>query len=81
MSKRWPLCKTRRMLFNGPENAATTLVLAHGAGGPMDSPFMATIAEGIAQDGIRVARFEFPYMRRRRETGQRPQSESVTVQG
>jgi uncharacterized protein len=58
-------------LFNGPKTAPITLVLAHGAGGPMDSPFMETIAEGIAKAGIRVARFEFPYMRRRRETGQR----------
>ena len=57
-------------LFNGPKTAAITLVLAHGAGGPMDSPFMETIAEGVAKAGIRVARFEFPYMRRRRETGQ-----------
>jgi uncharacterized protein len=56
-------------LFNGPKTAAITLVLAHGAGGPMDSPFMETIAEGIANTGVRVARFEFPYMRRRRETG------------
>ena len=35
----------------------------------MDSPFMETIAEGIPRTGVRVARFEFPYMRRRRETG------------
>jgi predicted alpha/beta-hydrolase family hydrolase len=56
-------------LFNGLKTAAITLVLAHGAGGPMDSPFMETIAEGVASAGIRVARFEFPYMRRRRETG------------
>ncbi len=35
----------------------------------MDSPFMETIASGVASAGIRVARFEFPYMRRRRETG------------
>ena len=55
-------------LFNGPEGAASTLVLAHGAGGPMDSPFMETIAAGVAKAGIRVARFEFPYMRRWRET-------------
>jgi uncharacterized protein len=55
-------------LFNGPESAAITLVLAHGAGGPMDSPFMETIAGGAANTGIRVARFEFPYMRRWRET-------------
>jgi uncharacterized protein len=57
-------------IFNGPKKTAgLTLVLAHGAGGPMDSPFMATIAEGVAKAGIRAARFEFPYMRRRRETG------------
>jgi uncharacterized protein len=57
------------LLFNGPKTAAITLVLAHGAGGAMDSPFMETIAEGIAKSGVRVVRFEFPYMRRRRETG------------
>ena len=55
-------------LFNGPESAASTLVLAHGAGAPMDSLFMETIAAGVAKAGIRVARFEFPYMRRWRET-------------
>ena len=59
----------REFLFNGPPSAAITLVLAHGAGGPMDSPFMETVAQGVAKAGIRVARFEFPYMRRRRETG------------
>jgi predicted alpha/beta-hydrolase family hydrolase len=56
-------------LFNGSKSAAITLVLAHGAGGPMDSAFMETIASGVAKTGVRVARFEFPYMRRRRETG------------
>ncbi len=45
------------------------LALAHGAGAPMDSPFMRIIAEGVAASGIRVARFEFPYMHRRREGG------------
>jgi uncharacterized protein len=56
-------------LFDGPMTADRTLVLAHGAGAPMDSPFMRIVAEGVAASGIRVARFEFPYMRRRRETG------------
>ena len=57
-------------ICNGPKRTAgLTLVLAHGAGGPMDSLFMETIAEGGAKAGIRVARFEFPYMRRRREPG------------
>jgi predicted alpha/beta-hydrolase family hydrolase len=37
----------------------------------MDSPFLETIAKGIAAAGFRVARFEFPYMRSRREEGRR----------
>ncbi len=35
----------------------------------MDSPFMQRVAEGVAASGVRVIRFEFPYMQRRRETG------------
>lgn len=56
------------LLFNGPEGGPV-IVLAHGAGAPMDSPSLETIARGLAAAGLRVARFEFPYMRRRRETG------------
>jgi predicted alpha/beta-hydrolase family hydrolase len=59
------------MIFDGPADAASTVVLAHGAGAPMDSPFMTAMARGLAAGGVRVARFEFPYMRRRRETGER----------
>ena len=53
-------------LFDGPEAAPLTLILAHGAGGPMKSSFMARVARGIGDGGFRVARFEFPYMRQRR---------------
>ncbi len=60
-----------RFLFDGPANARRTLVLAHGAGAPMDSPFLEAIAKGIASAGFRVARFEFPYMRARREGGKK----------
>ncbi|MDP6120545.1 MAG: hypothetical protein QF450_03935 [Rhodospirillales bacterium] len=35
----------------------------------MDSPFMAAFAEGLAAQGFRVARFEFPYMVEWRLTG------------
>ncbi len=62
------------ILFDGPETAsttATTLVLAHGAGAPMNTTWMNTVARGLASDGLRVARFEFPYMRARHETGRR----------
>ncbi len=58
-------------LFDGADDAPLTLALAHGAGAPMDSPFMATMAEGLAGPGLRVARFEFPYMARRRAEGRR----------
>jgi predicted alpha/beta-hydrolase family hydrolase len=57
------------MLFDGPEAAPLTVALAHGAGAPMDSPFMAFFAEGLAKQGFRAARFEFPYMARRRQGG------------
>jgi uncharacterized protein len=60
-----------RFIFDGPPTAARSLVLAHSAGAPMDSPFMNKVAAGVADAGIRVARFEFPYMSRRRETGAR----------
>jgi len=58
------------MMFDGPEEGPA-IVLAHGAGAPMDSPFMTAVARGLAAGGLRVARFELPYMRRRRETGER----------
>ena len=58
-------------LINGAEAAPATVLLAHGAGAPMDSPFMAAIARGLAEAGWRVVRFEFPYMARMRETGRR----------
>jgi len=37
----------------------------------MDSPFMETIALGLADRKLRVVRFEFPYMQRRRSDGKR----------
>ena len=59
------------LLHDGPSNAHTTMVLAHGAGAGMDSPSMTAFAEGLAADDFRVVRFEFPYMGRRRITGKR----------
>jgi uncharacterized protein len=59
-------------LVDGPEDAPTTVVLAHGAGAPMNTPFMNSVARGLASGGeVRVVRFEFPYMRARRETNRR----------
>jgi predicted alpha/beta-hydrolase family hydrolase len=48
-----------------------TLILAHGAGAPMDSPFMEHITETLIRQGVEVVRFEFPYMAERRLTGKK----------
>jgi predicted alpha/beta-hydrolase family hydrolase len=66
-------------LIDGPDAAPATVLLAHGAGAPMDSPFMAAIATGLAQQGWRVVRFEFPYMARMRETGRRQGPDRMPV--
>jgi hypothetical protein len=68
-------------VFDGPTDAPLTIVLAHGAGAPMDSPFMAAFADGLAQRGWRVARFEFPYMAERRRSGRnRPPDRTEVLQ-
>ncbi len=66
-------------LIDGPDAAPATVLLAHGAGAPMDSPFMAAIAAGLAAAGWRVVRFEFPYMARMRETGRRQGPDRMPV--
>ncbi|MEH6350042.1 alpha/beta family hydrolase [Pseudomonas sp. 3JA] len=57
----------------GASAEAPTLILAHGAGAPMDSGFMEEMAAGLAAHGVNVLRFEFPYMAQRRlDGGKRP---------
>jgi predicted alpha/beta-hydrolase family hydrolase len=45
----------------------------------MDSPSMQAFADGLAAAGLCVVRFEFPYMRRRRETGKRSGPDRLPV--
>ena len=47
------------------------LILAHGSGAPMDTPFMTHFAEALAGHGVRTQRFEFEFMARRRTTGKK----------
>lgn len=56
-----------------------TLILAHGAGAPMDTPFMNAIAQGLCTRGLTVVRFEFPYMDRRRREGRRAPPDRMPV--
>ncbi|MBJ2348983.1 MULTISPECIES: alpha/beta family hydrolase [Pseudomonas] len=57
----------------GAGTESPTLILAHGAGAPMDSGFMEEMAARLAVHGVSVLRFEFPYMAQRRlDGGKRP---------
>ncbi|MCP8899169.1 alpha/beta family hydrolase [Gilvimarinus xylanilyticus] len=58
-----------QLIFNRAGDNAPLLVLAHGAGAPMDSVFMEQITTELVALQVSVARFEFPYMRQRREGG------------
>ncbi|MCA4962015.1 alpha/beta family hydrolase [Pseudomonas sp. Y24-6] len=71
----WAQCvQEKGWLWNAaPAAASPTLILAHGAGAPMDSAWMNDMAARLAALGVNVLRFEFPYMAQRRiDGGKRP---------
>jgi hypothetical protein len=45
----------------------------------MESPFMAAFASGLARRGLRIMRFEFPYMRSARALGRRKPPDRAPV--
>lgn len=57
------------MLYDGHEGPL--VLLAHGAGAPMDSGAMNRITSALVAAGFRVGRFEFPYMMKRRQDGRK----------
>lgn len=73
------MLKTIDHLWNGPKTSEWTVILAHGAGAPMDSPFMETFAEGLSSRGRRVLRFSFPYMAEQQRTGKRRPPNRIPV--
>ncbi|OAP36889.1 alpha/beta hydrolase [Sinorhizobium glycinis] len=68
-----------KFLFDGPEDAPVTILLAHGAGAPMDSASMSATAKALAAAGFRVARFEFGYMAARRRGERKPPPRAETL--
>ena len=70
------------VLDSDPASTARTIVLAHGAGVDMRSAFMAAFSEGLSARGLRVVRFDFPYMSEARRVGRRrpPDREPVLLQ-
>ena len=68
-------------LKDGEPHAATTVLLAHGAGAPMDSNSMTAVARALTGTGLRVARFEFGYMAARRSGQRKPPPRAETLIG
>ena len=71
------------LLEDSPADAQCRLLLAHGAGAAMDSPFLDTFAALIAERGIATTRFEFDYMAARRTSPKRkppPKAELLVQQ-
>lgn len=60
-----------KFLIDGPQDARRTVLLAHGAGGAMDSSAMNANAHALGECGFRVVRFEFAYMAARRTSASR----------
>ncbi len=56
-------------LVLAPPDARICYALAHGAGAGMTHPFMAAVADGLAERRIATLRYQFPYME---QGGKRP---------
>jgi hypothetical protein len=59
-------------LITGPRDAAVRFLCAHGAGAGMETPFLKTVADLLAERGVATYRFEFAYMAARRQGARKP---------
>lgn len=66
-------------LLQAPKNAHVCYVLAHGAGAGMSHPFMAAVADGLAERGIATLRYQFPYMEQGSKRPDAPKIAQATV--
>src|SRR2546426_8205105 len=66
-------------LLQAPSEARVCYVLAHGAGAGMAHPFMAAIANGLAERGIATLRYQFPYMEQGSKRPDAPKLAHATV--
>jgi len=66
-------------LLQNPRGAHACYVVAHGAGAGMGHPFMAAIANELAQRGIATLRYQFPYMERGSKRPDSPKLAQATV--
>ena len=66
-------------LLQTPPRAHACFVLAHGAGAGMSHPFMAGVANGLAERGIATLRYQFPYMEQGSKRPDAPKLAQATV--
>ena len=66
-------------LLQAPREARACYVVAHGAGAGMAHPFMAAIANGLAERGIATLRYQFPYMEQGSKRPDTPKLAQATV--
>jgi len=66
-------------LLLAPRNARACYVLAHGAGAGMAHPFLAAVAQGLADRGVATLRYQFPYMERGSKRPDAPPLAHATV--
>jgi predicted alpha/beta-hydrolase family hydrolase len=66
-------------LLLAPAGARACYVLAHGAGAGMGHPFMTSVAQGLAAQGIATLRYQFPYMERGSKRPDTPRVAQATV--
>lgn len=67
------------LIVDGPSDAKCRLLLAHGAGQGPDSPFMEHVAHALAESGVSVVRFCFPYMEKLRHDARRRPPDRAAV--
>jgi predicted alpha/beta-hydrolase family hydrolase len=66
-------------LLQMPADARCCYVLAHGAGAGMAHPFMAAVADELAERGIATLRYQFPYMEQGSKRPDSPALAQATV--
>jgi predicted alpha/beta-hydrolase family hydrolase len=66
-------------LLQAPPEARACYVMAHGAGAGMAHPFMAAMANGLAERDIATLRYQFPYMEQGSKRPDTPNLAQATV--
>lgn len=68
------------LIEKGSHQHAPCLILAHGAGAGMEHSFMATLSKGIAELGIHVIRFNFPYKQKGKKMPGSPKESILAIE-